>query len=212
MELAIRKLIEPNDCTLAIALPLTRDEFLHDLQSGSRKAFAASYARKLAGFSPEKVWERYRKYSDVVTQVAAAVERCGVRVLPRFTLGQLSDTLQQRTVLTLVAHWEPAANAAQDPGQVEFFDALHPIDAVIRQMPAGFSGIFDLTICQSTALGQAIKRAAPDCLVTMNKQNASFDLRLLLYRAIIEQLTNCPAPFVDAVTQVRLELKTAMNL
>lgn len=89
------------------------------------------------------------------------------------------------------------------PGRaIELRDGLHTLPELIAVMPEHFSGILDLTMCNSAILGPAIKQARPDCILAINRAPASPDVRFARYRVIIKQLQRTPAPFGQVLADV----------
>lgn len=104
------KRVCPSDCTLAIALPLTRDEFIADLRPEAPKDYAKFYRSYIGGrLSQEELWVKYRdSVSYLIEGVATEVERLGVKVVRGVRLMDMPSLLSDREVLTLVSHWRPA--------------------------------------------------------------------------------------------------------
>lgn len=72
---------------------------------------------------------------------------------------------------------------------------------LIATIPAGYSGVVDLSICNSLVLAERIKRERPSCLVVANRRRARPDLRLLRYRYVIRALNLQPARYTDIVVE-----------
>lgn len=93
------------------------------------------------------------------------------------------------------------------PGRaIELRDGLHTLPELIAAIPQAFSGILDLTICNSAILGPAIKLARPDCLVAVNRALADPDVRFVRYRVVIKSLRRHPAPFGKVLAEVHSAL------
>ena len=91
------------------------------------------------------------------------------------------------------------------PGnRIELAGGMHPVDDIIRAIPASFTGFIDLTVCNSVLLGEAIKRERPGCLVVMNLNPTNFDLRIVVYRHLIRYLSRFRKNYLDAVSDLRI--------
>src|SRR5258705_8785984 len=110
------KKVTPNDCLLAITLPLTKEEFLADLTLGAAKDYARFYS-SLHWDRPDQdtLWSRYRdNFCNLVESVALEVERLGVKVVRKVKLADLSPLLSEREVITLLSHWRGANIETED--------------------------------------------------------------------------------------------------
>jgi hypothetical protein len=303
--------VGPRDCALAVAVPLTREQFLQDLAQPGRKDFASHIKRTnlQPGASGEYYWNTvYEPVARLAVQVCAEVEKLGVTVNRAARLSDLPDLLRQFKVVTLISHWrfrkvapsdildasgllralaEPktlmqkavrrafeqycprlliddnvrrmpvdtlrqsvaeavnnitaAAHKLYKPGQVEapaethgggglpnsplerltrvafemsfpevilpgraveFDDGMYSVPEVIDSVPIGFCGLFDLTVCNSVILGEAIKNSRPTCIVAASRYPAELYLRLGFYSLIIRMLSRQPIPFIDAMTRL----------
>ncbi len=105
--------------------------------------------------------------------------------------------------LALEAELGPAIGCG---AAVEFADGLHSIPEILAGVPAQFTGVLDLTVCQSVVLAEEIRAKCRHCLVLSSANLTSLDFRLALYAQIIDVLAARPQPFEDAVTTVRSSL------
>jgi len=74
---------------------------------------------------------------------------------------------------------------------------------VVRAIDESFSGVLDLTICNSVMLAQAAHEKCAEALVLCNEQVTYADFRLPLYLAVIRFLARRPQPYEDANYRVR---------
>lgn len=89
---------------------------------------------------------------------------------------------------------------------IEFADELRSIPAILAGFPPQFTGVLDLTVCQSVLFAEEVRAKCRRCLVLSSVHLTSFDFRLALYAQIIDVLANHPQPFEDAVTKIRSSL------
>jgi hypothetical protein len=100
--------VKPSECALALAIPLTREEFLADLSRLDEKDFVHHFVaeRGLRRAEPEFCWEVYQADEAVLVEATCLeVERLGVTVLHKARPADLTDLLRRFPVVTLVAHW-----------------------------------------------------------------------------------------------------------
>jgi hypothetical protein len=301
-----RKIVGPCNCALAFTMPMTRDDFLRDLQPGSKNDFIKRFARqKGTGLRPDVLWESYKREVDLALSVADEVTRIGVKTVFNLKLQEFGPLLAGSDVLTLVAHWRPPlierddlvdvsslifklkesdgemesfvrarlspelkARLANDndmaspselfiklllkdlnrllveetlyrePEQadsgielqhrpehrmhlnrevlencfkgelrggsrLEFYDGLYSINEIIEQIPFAYSGLLDLTVCNSILLGEAIKRQRPRCLMLVNQKPATLDFRLIFYKYVMKELDRQNNAYLDVVMRLR---------
>ncbi|MGD2071065.1 MAG: hypothetical protein PVI57_20520 [Gemmatimonadota bacterium] len=89
---------------------------------------------------------------------------------------------------------------------VELRDGLHPLSSFIEAISDDWSGVLDLTLCNSAVLAPWIKRHRRRCLVVANRGSASLDVRLARYHVTIKSLDREPRPFVETLGRVHRTL------
>jgi hypothetical protein len=100
---------KPNECALALAIPLTRNDFSLGLDLNANKDFIKSLARRNVALTEDALWETvYAHTVTTVTSIAQAASAKGVTVITNATLSDVRGLLQQFRVVTLVAHWRSA--------------------------------------------------------------------------------------------------------
>jgi hypothetical protein len=89
------------------------------------------------------------------------------------------------------------------PGnRIEFFDELHPIEDFVTAIPQNYDGLIDFTVCNSVLIGDAIKRQRR-CIVIVNKELATLELRMVIYKGIIELLSRLDIDYMNAAAMIR---------
>ena len=100
---------KPHQCALALAIPLTRNNFSLGLDLNAKKDFIKSLARRNVALTQDALWETvYAPTVKIVASVAQAVSAKGVTVITNATLSDVRDLFQQFRVVTLIAHWRSA--------------------------------------------------------------------------------------------------------
>jgi hypothetical protein len=110
--------VTPWGCALVIGIPLTKSEFLEDLERAD-KSFAQHFVRSqgkttFRGVTAEFYWRLFEPVAKLVHNVCREAEKRGCTVCCPANLGDLSGLLVSHQVVTLVAHWH--------------FQSLKPID------------------------------------------------------------------------------------
>ncbi len=85
---------------------------------------------------------------------------------------------------------------------IQFADGIKTVREVIDSVPTVFSGLLDLTICNSVILGEAIKNYRSACLVAANRYPAALHVRLGIYMLAVRMLSCKPRPYIDVLTQL----------
>lgn len=132
--------------------------------------------------------------NDVIEEVSSK----GVKVIKNFGLQDFLN-LGPYSVFTLVAHWD---NVQQ---KVELGDGLTSIPDILEHIPDTFKGIYDLTICQSTQLQDALKGKYKNVVIA-NKKTTDAMFRLILYKHIIRLLEHSNKNYIEASTDLKLGL------
>jgi len=98
--------------------------------------------------------------------------------------------------------------SALAPGnRVEFADGLHRIQDVVSQVPEKFTGILELSVCNSIFLAEAIRRRCRQCRgIVANEEPTSTAFRLVLYKYVIKVIATSPTDYLDAIEDLRVAL------
>jgi hypothetical protein len=89
----------------------------------------------------------------------------------------------------------------------EFEEGFRSVNEILSCFPPEFSGLVDLTVCNSVLLAESIRRAYPDCLVLANEDLAYLDFRLATYAQVIRSLSYQPEAYEDVVYRIRKQLQ-----
>jgi hypothetical protein len=94
----------PKDCGLAIALPLTEEEFRLDFTENRADH---DYAPRRA---EEQNWQtfwkqRIKPIAEVASSLVAIAQDLGIEVRESATLNDLTELFNSRSVVTIIAHW-----------------------------------------------------------------------------------------------------------
>jgi hypothetical protein len=92
--------------------------------------------------------------------------------------------------------WWPAAFKAGN--RLELADGLHSADAIGAIVPEQWSGVADLSTCQSAQLIDEIKQYRSDRIVIANERETNPVRRLTLLKVVYNLLSHCDANYVDA--------------
>lgn len=86
---------------------------------------------------------------------------------------------------------------------VEYSDAFCSLAEVSANFPSTFDGIVDLTICNSLALGEMVRRRCPHALAIAMGDQTRPNLRLAFLLAVMKFLKRHPRNFDDAMTRMQ---------
>lgn len=79
---------------------------------------------------------------------------------------------------------------------------MKTIPEVIGTVPLDFSGLLDLTICNSVILGKAIKNFRGACFVAVSRYPAELHVRLGLYLLALRMIARKRMSFIDALSRI----------
>lgn len=102
-------MLQPAECVLALAIPVTREAFEADLDPASSKDYAKAFSHTAAGLSADSLWRDYCNVLRTVFETAESVKSLGVVTEEATSLSALERLLSNFSVVTLVAHWRGAA-------------------------------------------------------------------------------------------------------
>jgi len=104
--------------------------------------------------------------------------------------------------LTRVAFEQAYAGQIRAGKAIEFSDELHTVGELVAAIPKNFSGVLDLTVCNSVIVGKVIKSYYPDCQVAVNRYPTELHVRMGFYKFSIISLHKRPAPFLDVLSNI----------
>ena len=111
-----------------------------------------------------------------------------------------NELSQRRQPLELAGHFLGGPS-------VEFNEGFHGLSTIVASVPLEFTGLLDLTVCNSVLLAETIRRSRPRCFVLANENLAFLDFRLAVYAEVLRSLDRSAEPYDDAVYRIRKELK-----
>ncbi|HVG19062.1 MAG TPA: hypothetical protein VNI02_08405 [Blastocatellia bacterium] len=109
-----QKIVGPHNCALAFTIPLTEEDFLHDLNRGAEKDFIKRYAQENGAIRKELLWKYYKPQADLALEIADEVKHLGVKTAFNLKLSELKAFIAGSDIVALVAHWRPPTFTADD--------------------------------------------------------------------------------------------------
>jgi hypothetical protein len=94
-------------------------------------------------------------------------------------------------------HWE------LQPAGMELADGIYPVTEMVSTFSHCYEGTLDLRMCHSIILGEAIKRAAPQARLVMNRRPVTPSVQLPLYQEVVQMLETKRYDFAGAVTSLQ---------
>lgn len=182
---------------------------LEVIQSG-QDAIARALRDRAAREMPELLQESPVPHWQLVTRVSSFLQGC---VQPTHDY-----------YARLPSHARPRSESGTGPGLhrillevcfatalrsapcVETFDGLNTFQQFQAAIPADFSGVLDLSMCNSFMLGEQVKRVRPSCLVVENAFLATPEFRLARYSLIVGELSRERSRYTDALVRVHRAL------
>lgn len=199
MENLLQQITKPSDCLLAIALPMSEQAVAADLASPV-KDLARHFLKSTNARDAADLWQN-RGYGALIGRFKKSVGEMrgqGVLINESFSIADLA-ILPPIKVVILFAHYATGKG-------VELADGIHAPDQFAATIPARHRGIFDLTVCYSTMLQDAVKNRLPECVVIANERAADLQVRAVFFKHLIKMLASRPMNYVDACAELRLLL------
>lgn len=89
---------------------------------------------------------------------------------------------------------------------IELSDGLHSISELVSVVAPDWRGTLDLTVCNSTVLGNAIRLRARGSLVVMNEEPADLVSRLALYKQVIRMISHRKQSYMRCMLDMHAHL------
>lgn len=129
----------PEDCGLAIALPLS----YHDVKLASVGQSWSDYLSDVSPGEIERVWKEQEPAANALLNLVRSARNFGVDVDERATLCTIRQFFSTKSIVTVVAHWRGAVLSETDIK----LDAAHVIDGLrAATNPFAEALLSDLTI------------------------------------------------------------------
>jgi hypothetical protein len=192
------EIVRPEDCSLAVAIPLDEWRFRAAAVAGSPPGnFVQTWMRLNPGRSIGEAWLEYAPYAVHAADVVLEARQMGVAVRTAASFNDWAELFGIRSVVTLFAH---LSDDDADHACVEFGDGNYKIVDLIDAIPESYNGVVDFTVCRSLAFLPVIKTARPQCTVVAVKDPARVDYRFAIYRQVIRLLSAGTFTYPEAVT------------
>jgi len=199
--------LDPVGFLSAVRRPRTLVE--HAVQRGFKEFHRELLDEGVLYGSPEHLRVRM---VEVLNEIIAVAHRL---YQPDKGIGEVDDNAQPEAGLSDSRSLDRLTRAALElsfPREiasgkaVEFVDGMKTISEIVDQIPITFTGLLDLTICNSVILGEAIKNSRPECLVAVNRYPAELHVRLGMYRLTILMLSRRHMSYMDALSRVAIKV------
>jgi len=198
MKIISEKIIKPCNCLLAISLPLTMEDFFHDLKS-KNKDYAKSRKAKIS-FNKKKLWETdHLPFINLYEETKRELTCRNLNIIENFKISNLKE-IDKYEVTTFITH------SIVEKKQVEFYDGLFYDYEFVKNMPENFCKIIDLTICNSNFLQDPIKIKYKECITIAHENPVTLDFSLILYKNLMKLLYERDLNYIDAFTELRISL------
>ena len=91
---------------------------------------------------------------------------------------------------------------------IEFRDSIHTVPELIASIPPAFTGLLDLTVCNSVMPAAFIRSKRTDCIVAANRGPTELKTRMYFYGLQIRLIAQEPKSFIEAIKEVQLLYQT----
>lgn len=127
--------IYPKNCSVLVAIPVTREDFFSDLQNERKDFVRALYLHSTA--CCEEKWRSFKQTADDVASLMNLLRKQGVNVISRATINELVAAQRKSKVIVLFAHWRSGELRAEDIlwdriGDVSMLPPLGPVRPLLE--------------------------------------------------------------------------------
>ena len=185
------------NCFLGCAYPLTRDDFFNSFDS--KKDFVRIQLEPYKQYSKDWIWKNiYRDFTEKMTKELHLIEKEGVCVKRNLSLNQVNEIIGF-SVFSLFTHHNKAT------GEIELFDGMHSKQKFKESFPNLFSGIVDLTACNSDLIRNELKTKISNQVIAFKVKLGILGLTLV-YKHVVMNLKRNSLNYIDCYTQTIQDL------
>lgn len=196
------KITKPANCLLAIALPLTKVDFINDLDNENKDYARSRNEHFKQCYEKDALWEiDHLPFIQFYNKTKKELIGCGLNIIENFKIADLKE-IDKFDVTTFITH------SIKEKKQVEFYDGLFYDFEFVENMPTNYEKIIDLTICNSTFLIEIIKNKYTKCNIIANENSANLEHRLALFKYLIKTLYKGDLNYIEESVKVRSRLRT----
>jgi hypothetical protein len=178
------KIVKPENCALAIAIPTSIEAFRSD--RGSRpESFAQLFPGGWSQYSRAIISPFQRHWPELI--------RLKAQLRTDLTLQEFGDLFHVEgiDVVILFSHW--------DTHSVEFFDGSANVASIVQKVPRAYTGILDLCVCQQATLACVLRQKRPDCIIGFTNRRATPYRWLYFYVLVLKYLSEYNLTYFEAV-------------
>jgi len=171
---------------------LTKESFRAVYDRYPPSDFFATQFSELTGYSREDLWREI--YADFASDISAGLSRIagyGCRVIRDFTLRHLQEICGFK-VFILFSHYNKMLN------KLELSDGLYSKGDFAAAIPTYYTGIFDLTVCNSSLIRTEIKNTFPDNQVLSFGVEIEIIPGMLIHDQLIQNLLKTEINYLDS--------------
>ena len=186
------------DCSLCLAIPLEKAEFLSQADRGAKGAYIPTIVEKVGG-DLEDAWREYSGVADYALSVVAKLRRLGGTAATNASMETIGKALRQHSVVTLIAHGMGGESEAD--ALLQLHDETVSPQTFATVVPEAYSGVLDLTSCRSgSRLLSSVKSRAKDSIVMSRPNDVHPLAALTLYSATLTIIAHTRQRYTDAMT------------
>ncbi|MEM9273283.1 MAG: hypothetical protein AAGA80_10030 [Cyanobacteria bacterium P01_F01_bin.143] len=150
----------PEDCGLAIAIPLTEEEVRQDYEENMKHDYVRQQIKKFK--NPQNIWEEIIKpISKVCSELVPVAEDLGIDVRTSATLKDLKDLFETRSVVTIVAHWRGSIIRPDDllvPSSIFVNKILEESNPIASALRSSINNSDLISIQSNSASGESVEK------------------------------------------------------
>ncbi len=180
--------------TIAISIPYTKAQFERAFDMGYSD-FISSLVKAFKITDKGLLWDKYAPLANRINKALKSYMTFGANVIDELTINKLDQIADSDVVIFIMHHSDTS-------DELEMSNGMINTDRFIKAIPQTYSGVIDLSSCFSSHIQIAVKMRCPNSRVLAIRTKTSIDIRLLIYRHIINLMRhNDSLTYLDALKQ-----------
>ncbi|MBF0338860.1 MAG: hypothetical protein HQL05_13650 [Nitrospirae bacterium] len=189
-----RRIVKPNNCALAFAIPLDEKSFEQNRKVPDREYIRMKFKDDWNGY--------YIKVARIYENFKTNFQQLGVNVFYNVTFDCFKGLLEREEfdVIIPFAHFNNKESELHKPG-MEFFDGFATIPEIVDAVPYDFTGILDLDVCNSEPLVVKLKEKNLKYLIKSGYGEATPVVWMGFYLMLFRYLYDNNATYIEALEE-----------
>ncbi len=189
------KPIDVNRCAMAIAVPLSENDYRADRRESKEKKDFAHF------INPFELYEE--QVILPVVSTTKMLDTAGISIFTEITLSDFSQLFDGKfDVIVLFTH--------SCDQRIEFRDGLSSAKNTVKQIPKDYSGFIDLSVCQPIEFVKTIDQELPNVVCHYIDELVTPVIWMQYFIFLFKYLYDNPRTYLEASKLAHAKLKTLL--